>query len=386
MPGGMQYNIIVDLSSHFARRCVAEEYGLQDRFLRLYIKGGLMSKNNRKKQTNIRRKNTLKINAQRINTNQKHQKRKSAAEPRQTFAVVFFVLAVCFFIACLVIIWRGDIFRETSPEPIPLVNNTVNRPQIDLPITNLPETDAPETDAPETDAPETDAPETDAPETDAPETDAPETEEPVVNPPVQIVVVPESEQVEDSYFSDALFIGDSRTVGLAYYSGLKSNYYSEQGLNVSSVLKKGYIGDAKLTLAQALDANPGFTKVYLSFGINEIGWPSTQSFFDYYVALINLVREKLPDAAICVQAVLPMSGVTAQSAAYSAYDVNNKVVQYNTRLREICAEMGLYYLDVYEIFSDANGDLLAPDSSDGIHLGGASLRKWADYLRTHPLP
>ena len=38
------------------------------------------------------------------------------------------------------------------------------------------------------------------------------------------------------------------------------------------------------------------------------------------------------------------------------------------------------------IFADENGDLVAADSTDGIHLGVASSKKWAEYLRMHPLP
>ena len=37
--------------------------------------------------------------------------------------------------------------------------------------------------------------------------------------------VPESEAVEDTYFEDAVFLGDSRTEGFRLYSGLKTGTY-----------------------------------------------------------------------------------------------------------------------------------------------------------------
>ena len=229
---------------------------------------------------------------------------------------------------------------------------------------------------------------TNPPQTDPPETDPPETDPPIViNPPTQIVVVPESERVNDSYFADALFIGDSRTVGLSLYSGLRSNYYSEVGLNLSTVFTKGYIGEAKLTLEQALTLNPSFTKVYIAFGINEIsGWPSRQAFFDRYQELLDLIREKLPHATVAVQAIIPMSRETDASPRYSAMNVNRKVAEYNAELQSICEDRGIYFINVYEIFADENGHLNVTDSGDGIHLGGTSTRRWAEYLRTHPLP
>ncbi len=362
---------------------------------------------------------------------------------RNDLAAVFFVLAVCLLIVWLLIESGGVLFRETSPDtgsaqgstttksvpPItdppetdpPITNPPVtdppetdppetdppvtnppvtNPPETDPPVTNPPVTDPPETDPPvtnppvtnppETDPPETDPPETDPPETDPPEMDPPETDPPETDPPIvfdPIVVVPESARVDDSYFSDALFIGDSRTVGLSLYSGLRSNYYSEVGLNLSTVFTKGYIGNEKLTLSQALDMNKSFTKVYIAFGINEIaGWPSRQAFFDRYEELIDMIGEKLPYAQIAVQAIIPMSRETAASDRYAAMNVNQKVSDYNAELQRICRDRGIYFIDVYEIFADGNGNLAVTDSGDGIHLGGTSTRKWADYLRTHPLP
>lgn len=37
--------------------------------------------------------------------------------------------------------------------------------------------------------------------------------------------VPESEAVEDTYFQDVIFLGDSRTEGFSLYSGLKEGTY-----------------------------------------------------------------------------------------------------------------------------------------------------------------
>lgn len=203
-------------------------------------------------------------------------------------------------------------------------------------------------------------------------------------PTPDVVYVPESEPVEDDYFLDAVFIGDSRTVGLSLYSGLRSNYYAEQGLNVSSVMKKEFIPSdgVKLTLADALAAE-SFRAVYISFGINEIGWGSTQGFIDTYQALIELVESKLPGANIYVQSILPMTREASESELYSAMGGNAKVAEYNRRLAELCESMGHYFINLDEIFTDENGDLKISDTTDGIHLGVQSCTAWVDYLRNH---
>ncbi len=278
---------------------------------------------------------------------------------------------------------------QTEP---PVTNPPVTEPpQTEPPVTNPPVTEPPQTEPPVTNPPVTEPPQTEPPVTNPPVTEPPQTEPPVTNPPEteppQIfhpVRVPECETVDDSFFADAVFIGDSRTVGLSLWSGLKSNYYSEVGLNVSSVQKRAYVpsGDSKLTLAEAL-AQSRFTKVYLSFGINEIGWSSTKSFISTYTNLVNLVKEKLPDADIYVQAILPMSKKTAESDTYSPMGGNDKIAEYNEALLDLCESEGLYFVDLCEVFADENGDLNATDSGDGIHLGSKSYHTWADYLRTH---
>lgn len=276
---------------------------------------------------------------------------------------------------------RSDGAESTGDRTATETDTTVSPVTTDTPDTTRPPDDT-------TAADTTVTPDTTPVQTDTTANDDPEAmrHPPFVEPdPEPTVRVPESDAVEDSYFSDALFIGDSRTVGLSLYSGLKSNYYSQQGLNVSSVQKTAFIasGDTKLTLGEALDANTGFRKVYISFGINEIGWPSTQSFIDSYAALVALVREKLPDATIYVQEILPMARATAENDRYSAMGGNAKVAEYNEHLYTMCEEQGLYYIALTEIFADENGDLNVSDSGDGIHLGVASSKEWIRYLKTH---
>ncbi|MBQ4044086.1 MAG: hypothetical protein IJD06_08835 [Clostridia bacterium] len=286
-----------------------------------------------------------------------------------------------------------DSTSEREPVTIAPETETSAPPVTEPPITEPPATEPPVTQPPATEPPTTEPPVTQPPVNDDPEAlethPRPPVTEPITEPdPVPVVRVEEREAVDDTYFTDALFIGDSRTVGLQLYSGLKSNYYAQQGLNVSSVTKNAFVssGDQKLTLSQALEANPGFNKVYISFGINEIGWNTTQSFIDAYTALVDLVAEKLPHAYIYVQEILPMTKTTAENDRYRPMGGNGKVAEYNERLYSLCEEKGLYYIALTEIFADEHGDLTITDTFDGIHLGVASSKAWISYLKTHTLP
>ena len=57
------------------------------------------------------------------------------------------------------------------------------------------------------------------------------------DPPEPFAPVPEGGPVEDTYFENIAFLGDSRTQGFQLYSGLKTGtYYAAVGATVESVL------------------------------------------------------------------------------------------------------------------------------------------------------
>ena len=79
--------------------------------------------------------------------------------------------------------------------------------------------------------------------------------------------------VDASYFDDALFIGDSRTVGIAEYGSLKNaTYFADVGLNVYVAQTKAIAvkNVGTVTLPQLLSQKT-FGKVYIMLGINELG-------------------------------------------------------------------------------------------------------------------
>lgn len=198
-------------------------------------------------------------------------------------------------------------------------------------------------------------------------------------------IVPQSQPVDDNYFADAVFIGDSRTVGMMTYSGVKSHFYAKVSLNIFSVLHTEFLippegGDELLTVLEALEKYPVFGKVYICFGINELGYNPT-SFINAYEYFLDRVMELLPNATIYIQSIIPVS---KEAAARSKYGVTNEaILRNNALLLDLAKKKGVYYLNVYEIFADSDGALDPSLSSDGIHLGKEGIKMQMDYLRTH---
>lgn len=194
--------------------------------------------------------------------------------------------------------------------------------------------------------------------------------------------VPQSEAVDNSYFDDAVFIGDSRTEGLILYTGLSNTtVYANQGLMVDTVFTSPVIqmDGQKLSVVEALRRTE-FKKVYIMLGINETGWAYESIFIDKYKALVEEIQSINPQAIIYIQEIMP---VTAETSRTHSYVKNEKIQRYNELLAKLAEEMGVYYIDTGAAVADASGCLPEEAAIDGIHLKKPYCDKWLDYLKTH---
>lgn len=206
-------------------------------------------------------------------------------------------------------------------------------------------------------------------------------EEPPVEEPVS-PIVQESDPVEDSYFSDVVFLGDSRTEGLHLYGGLtEGQYLHSVGATVESIFTKATekTASGKVPMLDAL-AKLECGKVYIMLGVNELGWVYPETFRDQYAKVIDRVREDHPEAEVVIQSLLPVS---AEQEAKKSYVNNGRIAVYNQLLEELAAEKDCPYINVAEAVSGEDGCLRKELTTDGVHLNKAGCVAWLEYLRTH---
>lgn len=197
--------------------------------------------------------------------------------------------------------------------------------------------------------------------------------------------VPERAPVEDAYFADAVFLGDSRTDGLRLYSGLKEGtFLCLTGATVESVFTKAAWKQPDGTQIPLLDAlaQQECSKIYLMLGINELGWAGTDIFRDQSVKLLERLRADHPEAEIYIQSILPVSAV---QEAKKTYVNNGRIDDYNGVWRELAEELDIAYLEVGEVLTDEDGCLPKDLTFDGVHLNPKGCKVWLEYLRTHTL-
>lgn len=192
-------------------------------------------------------------------------------------------------------------------------------------------------------------------------------------------------RVEEDYFQDALFIGDSRTQGLFEYGGMEdyATFYCKTSLTVYDLFKKdkAFIREEgeSITLTQALTKHQ-FGKIYLMVGINEMGTGTPDTFFEEYARVVSQIRELQPDAVIFVEGIMRVaSGKNASDPIFNNAGVDIR----NEKIATLADNQSIFYIDVNEVVCDENGNLHDDWTFDQIHLKAKYYEIWKNFLMDH---
>ena len=81
-----------------------------------------------------------------------------------------------------------------------------------------------------------------------------------------------------------------------------ATFYAYKGLMVDTAFTKQVVNDGgqKLTVVDALRKHK-FGKVYIMLGVNELGWPSEDTFIKRYGKLVDEVKKIEPISKIYIQ-------------------------------------------------------------------------------------
>ena len=191
--------------------------------------------------------------------------------------------------------------------------------------------------------------------------------------------------VDDSYFDDALFIGDSRMVGLSQYCqdiDARATFYAKKSLSIYNIRDDKWIetedGD-EISLAEALETNH-FSKIYIMVGINELGRGDENDFRQAYQDVINQIQSAEPDAYIFINSIMHVSKEKNETdELYNNTNINIR----NDAIKSLEDKQNIFYLNINEAVDDEEGNLDAETTTDGVHLKGACYEPWHEYLLSH---
>lgn len=189
---------------------------------------------------------------------------------------------------------------------------------------------------------------------------------------------PKPHEVDISYFDDALFIGDSRTVGLYLYSPIgNAVYFASTGMSVFGARTStgsdtghsgSYLGD--------ILASRTFGKIYVMLGVNECGY-GIDALREKYAEFIDYLKGQMPDAKIIIMANLSITREFSNGSSYVTY---NNLMEVNNMLSEFQDGETVFFLDVNPLFTDSDGYLIPEYTWDGVHPYADLYSDWSNFL------
>ena len=291
---------------------------------------------------------------------------------------LFLILLAVVFLFALV-----PVLRSIQGEPEEPDDPAWTETDTDEPTTKDPGTKPPET-APQTTEPSTEDPGTE-PDTDAPGTEPIVTKPPITEPVTEPTPPPVDEifpvAVDDSFFDDVLFIGDSRTEALATYGTLKNaDYYCFVGASLFNLEKKPHkvmgLDDKEHTLEELITSGR-YKKFYITLGFNEQGY-SKNNIKNKYSDLLKRIEAANPGCLIVMQANMHVTLACQEKDKNSDNGDINKV---NEKIRSLADEKTRFYIDPNPLFDNADGMLDPKFTGDGSHLYARYYKYYCEFLK-----
>lgn len=200
------------------------------------------------------------------------------------------------------------------------------------------------------------------------------------------VVLTETAPVDESYFADALFCGDSLSDGIRIYDVFAGfDTCTMVGISPQSAATEAFYeteDGRTLTMVETIvEKQP--SRVYVMLGTNGLNWASVDTLIAGYSEFLDAVRSQMPALDIIIESIPPTTRETAEKRP--SYVIEN-INAYNAALLELAKSKGCYYIDIHAAVVGEDGylpdDIAAPD---GIHFQISGYQIWKDYLFTHTI-
>lgn len=181
-----------------------------------------------------------------------------------------------------------------------------------------------------------------------------------------------------SYFDDALFIGDSRTVGLYEYGGLgKAEVFADTGMNIYKVFTEEFeLQNGEMVTLETALQTMDFGKIYIMLGINELGYDFEQTVARFSETIDTILKYQ-PKAYIFIQANLH---ITKEKSEESEYFTNSNIDKYNSAISKLSDGKQIFYLDANPLYDDEEGYLSTEFTTDHAHILGKYYVDWVDFI------
>lgn len=172
--------------------------------------------------------------------------------------------------------------------------------------------------------------------------------------------------------TDIVFLGDSLTESFDLQKHFGRNDLKNRGMS-------GDLTDHVLyRLEEITNAHPA--KVFLMIGINDVyqGY-EPDKILSNILKILNDFIEKSPATRLFVQSILPIN----HHKLFIDKSVNAEIYRINLRLKSICKNNQVQFLDFHADFLNNVGEMDEKFTYDGVHLSEAGYILWAELLQKY---
>jgi len=198
-------------------------------------------------------------------------------------------------------------------------------------------------------------------------------------------------EMEDfkEFFNDAAFLGDSVTEGLRIYNSWvnalgsptflsRTSYSVRHAVSTSSDRISITYQGTKMYPGEALKAC-GAKKVFIMLGMNDVGMLSLDQCMTYWKTLISQIQDACPGIEIYIQSATPI-----YTGGQTDLLTNERMDQYNARLKAYAEEIGQHFIDIAPYLKDSTNGLSREYTSDNyVHLNNEGIEIWVDVLKAY---
>ncbi|MCQ2426837.1 MAG: GNAT family N-acetyltransferase [Clostridia bacterium] len=189
-------------------------------------------------------------------------------------------------------------------------------------------------------------------------------------------------KVDKSFFADALFIGDSRTVGIRNASAGRFDnavFFADIGVSAAKAMANKYeasygadtngkrVSLGTMTLKDLL-AKQKFGKIYIMVGVNELGGSIT-GITNNIIKLKDMCLQYAPDAKIVIECNLHFTAAAEKNyiAKGSTWMTNDRMNQVNAKIAALADYKQIFCIDINEKYDIPSGTFNPDYSGDGVH-------------------
>ena len=199
-----------------------------------------------------------------------------------------------------------------------------------------------------------------------------ETEDTTADSTVEAV---ETDEYDEEFFANDLFIGDSIYTGLVAYEYFPAkNVFAKQGLNPESARTSEYEGYTAVSKAKEMKPK----RIFIMLGSNGLAYMGNTHMAEQMKLLVGELKEASPESYIYVVSIPPVTKKHDSEGKETMVMVNG----YNKLLRSMCEKQGIVYLDLCSKLQDTSGYFDEEFAEvDGLHFKPAGYKRMLSFFQ-----